>query len=79
MHIYMYLYDLCNAHAARSYAPWRHVGGGKWPGDEAKTMPCTFIGASLSEPHTSVTALLDARVYGCAVYVCVWPYTEILN
>jgi len=18
-----------------------HVGGGKWPGDEAKTMPCT--------------------------------------
>ena len=36
-----------------------------------------LIGASLSEPHTSVTALLDACV--CAVYVCVWPYTENLN
>ena len=33
-------------------------------------------GASLSEPHTSVTALLD--VCEC-VYVCVWPYTENLN
>ena len=20
-----------------------HVGGGKWPGNEAKTMPCTFV------------------------------------
>ena len=20
-----------------------HVGGGKWPGNEAKTMPCTFM------------------------------------
>ena len=36
----------------------------------------TLFGASLSEPHTSVTALLDAYV---CVYVCVWPYTENLN
>ena len=32
------------------------------------------IGTSLSEPHTSVTALFDT-----GVYVCVWPYTENLN
>ena len=31
-----------------------------------------IVGASLSEPHASVTALLD-------VYVCLWPYTENLN
>ena len=35
-----------------------------------------IIGASLSEPHTSVTALLDACV---CMYVCAWPYTENLN
>ena len=32
------------------------------------------IGVSLSEPHTSVTAL--QRV---CMYVCAWPYTEHLN
>ena len=35
-----------------------------------------IIGVSLSEPHTSVTALLDACV---CMYVCLWPYTENLN
>ena len=34
-----------------------------------------FIGVSLSEPHTSVTALQDACV---CMSVCVWPYTKIL-
>ena len=34
------------------------------------------IGASLSEPHTSVTALLDVCV---CMSVCVRPYTENLN
>ena len=40
----------------------------------------TIIGASLSEPHTSVTALQDACVcmYVC-MYVCLRPYTENLN
>ena len=35
-----------------------------------------MIGASLSEPHTSVTALQDACVCTSA---CLWPYTEYLN
>ena len=35
-----------------------------------------LIGASLSEPHTSVTALQDACV---CLSVCVWPYTENFN
>ena len=35
-----------------------------------------LIGASLSEPHTSVTALRDACV---CMYVCLRPYTENFN
>jgi len=34
-----------------------HVGGGKWPGDEAKTMPCTFMMLS---------------VLTVALYTCLW-------
>ena len=26
-----------------------HVGGGKWPGDKAKTMPCYFYDAIISQ------------------------------
>ena len=39
-----------------------------------------LIGASLSEPHTSVIALRVACVcvFVC-LYVCVWPYTGNLN
>ena len=36
----------------------------------------SIIGASLSEPHTSVTALLNVCV---CVSVFVWPYTENFN
>ena len=35
-----------------------------------------LIGVSLSEPHTSVTALQDACV---CISVCMWPYNENLN
>ena len=42
------------------------------------------IGASLSEPHTSVIALRVACVCTCVctcvcMFVCVWPYTGNLN
>ena len=33
----------------------------------------SYFGASLSEPHTSVTALLDSCV---CMYDCAWPYTK---
>ena len=36
------------------------------------------IGASLSEPHTSVTALQDASVC-LSARTFVWPYTENFN
>ena len=40
-------------------------------------MSVTYIfGASLSEPHTSVTALQDVCV---CTSVCMWPYTENFN
>ena len=35
-----------------------------------------LVGASLSEPHTSVITLQDACV---CMSVCVWAYTENLN
>ena len=37
-----------------------------------------LIGASLSEPHTSVIALRVVCVCIC-MFVCVWPYTGNLN
>ena len=37
-----------------------------------------IIGMSLSKPHTSVTALVDACVYVC-LHTYVWPYTENFN
>ena len=36
----------------------------------------SVIGASLSEPHTSVTALLDACVCVCRVCLCVAIYRK---
>ena len=46
-----------------------HVGKSTW----VKTV--NVIGASLSEPHTSRTALhVHVRVYVC-LSVCLWPYT----
>ena len=43
-----------------------------WPHAQA------VIGANLSEPHTSVTALLDVCMYVC-MSACAWPHTENLN
>ena len=49
--------------------------GGRWAGH--KTILHTPLArASLSEPHTSVTALQDACV---CMSVCMWPHIENLN
>ena len=37
-----------------------HVGGGKWPEDEAKTMPCTFM------------TLYQKSVLAVALYTWLW-------
>ena len=41
-------------------------GGGKWPGDEAKAMPCTFMTLSVckTQYHKSVLTV--------ALYTCLW-------
>ena len=55
--------------------PWTPPGE-KWS-SEVKFLG--LIGASLSEPHTSMTALRMCECMSACLLACLWPYTENLN